>query len=310
MLGRYFWNQRTTEGLTKAFTYFQDAIGKDSSYAAAYAGLADYYNVLPFYSRHSPAEEFPQAKVAARRALELDETLAEAHAAMAYITAYYDWDLHGAEREFQRAIELDPSNAAAHHSYSRLLAATGRIDDALAEIERSEALDPVSPILKANTAMIMYFGGRYDQAIEQLRKTLELDSTFVVAQWGLGLAYEQQGLYVQSITMMEQAANLSERDANFLGSLGHVYGVAGRRRAAEQIIAELQGQSKRDYVSSYQFGLVYAGLGENDRAIALLQRAADERSTLLVYLKRDPRLASLHADRRFQALTRQVGLPQ
>jgi serine/threonine-protein kinase len=310
LLGRYFWNKRTAEGLTKAFTYFQEAISKDSSYAAAYAGLADYYNVLPFYTRHSPAEEFPQAKAAARKALEIDETLAEAHASMAYITAYYDWDLHGAEREFQRALELNPSNAAAHHSYSRLLVAMGRVDDALAEIERSAALDPVSPILKANTAMILYFGRRYDEAIEQLHGTLELDSSFDVAQWGLGLAYEQKGLYPQAITIMEKAVALSERDANALGSLGHLYAIAGRRRAAEQIIAELQEQAKSNYVSSYHVGLVYAGLGEPDQAMSWLRRAADERSTLLVYLRMDPRLATLHSDRRFQALTRQVGLPE
>jgi len=310
LLGRYLWNKRTAAGLAKAFTYFRQAISKDSSYAAAYAGMADYYNVLPFYSRHSPAEVFPQAKAAALKALEIDETLAEAHAALAYITAYYDWDLHGAEREFQRALDLNPSNAAAHHSYSRLLAALGRVDEALAEIKRSEALDPVSPLLQANTAMILYFGGRYDQAIEQLHRTLELDSSYVVAQWGLGLAYEQKALYAPAITMMEKAAAGSARDANFLGSLGHVYAIAGRRRAARQIINELQEQSKRGYVSSYHVGLVYAGLGEDERAIAWLQKAAHERSTLLVYLRMDPRLATLRSDRRFQALTHQVGLPE
>ena len=310
LLGRYLWNKRTAAGLAKAFTYFREAISKDSSYAAAYAGMADYYNVLPFYSRHSPAEVFPQAKAAALKALEIDETLAEAHAALAYITAYYDWDLHGAEREFQRALDLNPSNAAAHHSYSRLLAALGRVDEALAEIKRSEALDPVSPLLQANTAMILYFGGRYDQAIEQLHRTLELDSSYVVAQWGLGLAYEQKALYAPAITMMEKAAAGSARDANFLGSLGHVYAIAGRRRAARQIINELQEQSKRGYVSSYHVGLVYAGLGEDERAIAWLQKAAHERSTLLVYLRMDPRLATLRSDRRFQALTHQVGLPE
>ena len=218
--------------------------------------------------------------------------------------------MHGAEREFQRALELNPSNAAAHHSYSRLLAATGRVDEALAEIKRSEALDPVSPLLQANTAMILYFGGRYDQAIEQLHRTLELDSGYVVALWGLGLAYEQKAFHAQAIPMMEKAAAGSARDANFLGSLGHLYAVAGRRRAAQQIISELQQQSKRGYVSSYQVGLVYAGLGEDERAIGWLQKAADERSTLLVYLRMDPRLATLRSDRRFQALTRQVGLPE
>ncbi len=310
LLGRYFWNKRTEEGLAKALEYFQQAIGKDSSYAAAYAGIADYYNILPFYSRYAPVEVFPKAKAAVLKALQIDETLPEAHAALAYVRAYYDWDWPGAEREFQRALELNPSYAAVHHSYSRYLAAMGRVDDALAEIKRAEVLDPISPILKANTAMILYFGRRYDEAIDQLHRTRELDSNYVVAHWGLGLAYEQKGMYAQAIGAMEKAIALSERDANFLSSLGHVYAVAGRRRDAQQVVDELKEQSKQAYVSSYHVGLVYSGMGEKDLAIAWLQEAAQERSTLLVYLRMDPRLAGLHSDRKFKDLRRRLGLPE
>ncbi|HVH66675.1 MAG TPA: protein kinase [Gemmatimonadales bacterium] len=309
LLGRYFWNQRTREGLGKAFQHFQQAIKEDPRYAAAYAGLADYYNVLPFYSRTPPREAFPEAKAAAQKALALDDGLAEAHASLAYIKAYYDWDWAGAEREFQRALELNPSYAAAHHSYSRLLAAQGRIDEALAEIRRAEQVEPISMLLKANTAMILFFGRRYDDAIARLRETLEIDSTFDVALWGLGLTYEQKGMYPAAIGALEQAASLSHRDPNVLSSLGHAYAAAGRRAEAAQLADELAKQAQRGYVSSYFFALIYVGEGESDRAVAALSRAAEERSTLLVYLRRDPRFANLHSHAGFQALLGRLHLP-
>jgi serine/threonine-protein kinase len=307
LLGRYFWNQRTREGLGKAFERFDQAIKEDPKYAAAQAGLADYYNILPFYSRISPREVFPQAKAAAEKALALDDGLAEAHASLAYIKAYYDWDWAGAEREFQRALELNPSYAAAHHSYSRLLAAMNRIEDALAEIQRAEEVEPMSTLLKANTAMILFFAHRYDEAIQRLKETLELDSNFAVAHWGLGLAYEQKGMYGAAIDALEKVASLSRRDANILSSLGHVYAIAGRRAEATQLIDELRKQSQQAYVSSYFFAVIHAGLGERERALETLSQAAEERSTLLVYLRIDPRFSNLHSDPRFQALLHRVG---
>jgi serine/threonine-protein kinase len=308
LLGRYFWNQRTPEGLAKASAHFAQAIREDPRYAFGYAGLADYYNVLPFYKRVAPRDAFPKAKVAAEQALALDDGLAEAHASLAFVKAYYDWDWAGAEREFRRALDLNPSYGAAHHSYSRLLAAMGRIDEALAELRRAEQVEPISLTLKANTAMIMFFGRRYDDAIQRLQETLELDSTFGVAHWGLGLAYEQKGLYPQAILELEKAAALSKRDPNVLSSLGHVYAVARRLPEAGQLIDELGKQSRQGYVSAYFFALIYAGQGEAGRAVAALSQAAEERSTLLVYLRMDPRFAALHADPRFRALLRRIGL--
>jgi serine/threonine-protein kinase len=309
LLGRYFWNQRTPDGLAKAFQHFEQAIKEDPHYAAAYAGVADYYNVLPFYRRVAPREVFPKAKAAAQQALALEDALAEAHASLAYIKAYYDWDWAGAEREFRRALELNPSYAAAHHSYSRLLAAMGRIDEALAEIRRAGQVDPISTVLKANTAMILFFGRRYDDAIQQLQETLELDSTSGVALWGLGLAYEQKGMYPRAVAALEKAASLSGRDPNVLSSLGYAYAVAGRLAEAGRLIDELGKQSRQGYVSPYFFALIYVGRGELDRAVAMLSQAADERSTLLVYLRMDPRFAALRSDPRFQALVRRLGFP-
>ncbi len=308
LLGRYFWNQRTPDGLAKAAAHFEQAIKEDPRYAVAYAGLADYYNVLPFYKRVAPRDVFPRAKLAAEHALALDDGLAEAHASLAFVKAYYDWDWAGAEREFRRALELNPSYGAAHHSYSRLLAALGRIDEALAEIGRAEQVEPISLVLKANTAMILFFGRRYDDAIQRLHETLELDSTFSVAHWGLGLAYEQQGLYPRAIAELEKAASLSKRDPNVLASLGHVYAVAHHVPEAGQVIDELVKQSGQGYVSSYFFAVIYAGRGEANQAVAALSRAAEERSTLLVYLRMDPRFAALRSDPRFRALLRRLGL--
>jgi TolB-like protein/Tfp pilus assembly protein PilF len=308
LLGRYFWNQRTPEALAKASEHFEQAIKEDPRYAFAYAGLADYYNVLPFYRRVSPRNVFPRAKAAAEQALALDDGLAEAHASLAFVKAYYDWDWAGAEREFRRALELNPSYGAAHHSYSRLLAAMGRIDEATAEIRRAEQVEPISMVLKANTGMILFFGRRYDDAIQQLQETLELDSTFGVAHWGIGLAYEQKGMYPRAIAELEKAASLSQRDPNVLSSLGHAYAVAHRLPEAGHLVDELEKQSRQGYVSSYFFALIYAGRGEADRAVAALSQAAEERSTLLVYLRMDPRFAELHADPRFRALLRRLGL--
>jgi serine/threonine-protein kinase len=307
LLGRYFWNQRTPEGLAKASAHFEQAIKEDPRYAFAYAGLADYYNVLPFYKRVAPRDVFPRAKVAAEQALALDDGLAEAHASLAYVKAYYDWDWAGAEREFRRALELNPSYGAAHHSYSRLLAAMGRVDEALAEIQRAEQVEPISMVLKANTAMILFFGRRYDDAIHRLEETLELDSTFGVAYWGLGLAYEQKGMYPRAIAALEKAASLSKRDPNVVSSLGHLYAVAHRLPEAGRLIDELGQQSRQGYVSPYFFALIYVGRGEADRAVAALSRAAEERSTLLVYLRMDPRFAELRSDPRFRALVRRLG---
>ncbi len=308
LLGRYFWNKRTEEGLKKALGFFQQAIGKDSNYAPAYAGIADYYNVLPFYSRQRPEEVFARAKDAALTALKLDETLAEGHAALAYVRAYYDWNWPAAETEFRRALELNPSYAGAHHSYSRFLTAMGRHEEALAELKRAQELDPLSLLLKANLGMIYYFTRQYDQAIAQVQKTIELDSTFPVAHWGLGLAYEQKGMHRDAIVAIEKSISLAGRDPNFIASLGHVYAMRGMRREVQQIIDELAREARRSYVSSYHVALLYAGLGEKDRAFDWLDKAAVERSGLLIYLNMDPRLDNLRSDQRFQGLLRRVGL--
>ena len=309
LMGRFFWNTRTEEGLTKAIGYFRRSVERDSTYARAYSAIADYYNVLPFYARISPSEAFPKAKVAALRALAIDESLGGAHAALAFEMAYYEWDWAGAEREFQRALALTPSDAKVHHSYSRYLVSTGRSEEGMAELKRAQELDPLSLVLKANEGMVLFFEGKYDEAMVQLRKVVELDSTHPVAHWGLGLALEQKGMYSDAVAEIQKANDPNEPDPNFIASLGHVYAAQGKREEARRLLDQLREESKKSYVSSYHAAVVYAGLGEKDKAFEQLNQAAQERSTLLVYLRKDPRLAILRSDPRFKDLLNRVGLP-
>ncbi len=310
LMGRFFWNTRSGEGLAKAIDYFRRSVERDSTYARAHSAIADYYNVLPFYIRVSPRDAFPKAKAAALQALAIDESLGSAHAALAFEMAYYEWDWAGAEREFQRALALTPSDAGVHHSYSRYLVSTGRSEEGMAELKRAQELNPLSTGLKANEGMVLFFEGKYDEAIAQLRKVVELDPEHPVAHWGLGLAFEQKGMYSDAASEIQKAiATDSEPDPNFMASMGHVLAAQGKREEARRLIERLREESKKSYVSSYHAAVIYAGLGEKDKAFEQLNGAAEERSTLLVYLRKDPRLANLHSDPRFQALLDRVGLP-
>jgi serine/threonine protein kinase/Tfp pilus assembly protein PilF len=309
--GRYYWNNGEADDLAKARDYFQQAIEKDPLYSPAYAGLADYYSVLPFYTSALPDEVFPKAKAAVSKALELDDSLAEAHASLAYILTYYDWNWADAEREFQRALALNPNDATVHHRYSRYLSSLGRIDDALSEIRKAQELDPLSPVIKANVGVIYYFGRQYDLAIVQLRKVLDEHPDFSVAHWGMGLVYEQKGMSPEAIAELEKADAIGKhRSTNTLASLGHAYAIAGQKSKAQQILSELEARSKREPISSYQFALVFAGLGDKDQALAALKKAFQQKSTLLTYVKMDARFDPLGPDPRFADLLRRIGLPQ
>jgi Tfp pilus assembly protein PilF len=308
--GRYYWDKGEREDLEKARQNFEKALEKDPLYAPAYAGLADYYSVLPFYTSSPPAEAFPKAKAAVAKALALDDSLAEAHSSLAYIRTYYDWDWAGGEREFQRALALNPNDATVRHRYSRYLSSLGRTDEALKEIRRAQELDPLSLLVRTNVGLIYYFGRNYDLTIDELREVLKDDQNFSGAHWGLGLAYEQKGMLADALTEFEKAAALSKRSLNVVSSLGHAYAVAGKMSEARKALDELQTRARQTKVSGYQIALVFVGLGEKDRAFEELEKAFRERSTLLTYVKMDPRFDPLHSDPRFQDLLRRVGFPQ
>jgi len=306
--GRFYWSKGEREDLETARKYFEQAIEKDARYAPAYAGLADYYSVLPFYTNARPDEVFPKAKENVAKALELDSSLAEAHGTRAYILTYYDWDWETAEREFQQALALNPNDATMRHRYSRYLSSVGRVPEALAELERARLLDPSDLVIKANVGVIYYFARQYDKAIEELQKVIRDHPDFSTAHWGLGLAYEQQGNYEKALPELEKAAQ--RRGTNSLASLGHIYGAMGRNKEASDILSELKTRAQKEDVSDYQLALVYIGLRETDEAMKALEQAYSEHATLMSYLKMDPRLDPLRSNPRFQELLRNMRFPQ
>ena len=304
--GRYYWNKRTEEGMARGIAYFQQAIAKDPRYALAYAGLADCY--LLSYDM-PPKEALQKVKVAATRALELDDTLAEAHASMAFARFFYEWDWLGAEREFKRSLELNPSYATAHHWYGEYLEARGQFDEAIAEIKRGLELDPVSLIINADLGAAFYVARRYGQAIDQLRKTLQLDPNFALAHSFLGMVYEQKGMFEQAIAERQKAVILSAGAPGQLARLGHSYAVAGRRKEAVKILARLKQLSNQRYVRPYDIALMYVGLGETEQAFEWLEKAYEDRTGELVYIDVVHQFDPLRSDPRFQDLLRRIGLP-
>jgi len=330
--GRYHWNKRTTAGLNKGIEYFRQAIDRDPHHAPAYAGLADSYSVLGSHDQgaRAPQEVFPKAAEAARRAIEIDETLAEAHAALALVQLHYEWDGAGAEKEFRRASQLNPRYATLQQWYSQYSIARARTEASLAASKRGVELDPVDLSINAHLAWHYFLARQYDQAIEACRKALELDSDSPMPHWYLGMAYEQQREYQKAIGEFQIAYVLSggspvrpssmahayaaARDAVsggnpvYLSSLGHAYAVLGNVREARNVLAELEELSKRRYVSPYEKAILHAGLGETEQALEWLEKAYRERSGWMIYLQAEPRLDRLRSDPRFGNLVRRVGL--
>ena len=300
--GRYHLNTRTPEGLQSALDFFRQVLALDPAHAPAYAGLAQYYSVLPFYTNTLPAEAFAKSKAAAQRAVDLDPYLPEAHASLAYVLAYHEWDWNGAEAAYRRALALRPSSAEAHHALSRLLSARGRQPEAVAEAERAYALDPLSLVTHANLGVIAYFGRDYAEADRRLVATLEIDPQFPTAHWARGLVHEQRGRYDEAIAAFEKAMSIAGRGSNGWASIGHAFGLAGRKAEAEKALEEVLSRVRDRPILGYQVSIVLTGLGRHDEALTWLERAYEERSTLLSYIDRDPRLDPLRTSPRFRTL--------
>lgn len=306
--GRYFWNKRTEEGFQKAIEYFKQAIEKDQLYALSYAGLADCYDVLGWYSHLSPYEAFPRAMATAMRALEIDDTLADAHASLAAFYLWHDWDWEAAEREFKRSINLNPGYATAHHWYADCLTVMDRSNEAIAEMKRAQELDPLSLIISTDVAKEFLYARKYDQAIQQCRKTLELDPNFYRVYKYLGLAYAKKSMFEEAITVFQKAKDLSAGHPAVLGWLGYAYALSGRKREAQKMLNELEKKSTQQYISSIYFSTIYIGLGEKDRAFEWLEKAYNERSVWLIYIHRSPIYDSIRSDPRYTALLKKMDL--
>jgi eukaryotic-like serine/threonine-protein kinase len=307
--GRFYWNKRTGEALKKSVEYFNQAIEKDPSFALAYVGLADAYIVIPFFSVGSPQDSYPKAKAAARRALEIDETLAEAHTALAAALVDYDWKLAESNREFERAIELNPNYANAHHWYAREnLTIMGQFDKALSEMRRAQELDPISLIINANFGKAYFNARRYDEAIQQLRKTIEIDPGFFVAHHYLGSAYAMKGAFSEALSEYQKAHQLNEDDPHVLALTGRLYAVAGKRAEALKMLAQLRSLARERYVADYNLALVYAGLGDKDKAFEALEKSYRDHTVDMLTLYYDPLMDNLRSDSRFAGLLQRVGL--
>ena len=307
--GRFHWNKRTQEGLNKAIDYYNQAIEKDPTFALAYAGLADAY-VVPLIQM-PPKEAMPKARAAAMRALELNESLAEAHTTLGRVLASYDWDWAGAEKEYKRAIQLNPRYAPAHQWYGGYLQCMGRSEEATKERLLAQELDPLSPIINFELGVAYFFKRDYDRAIDQFKKTLELDPDFPPVHQFLPAAYEQKGMYDEAFAAFKKAMSLSGRDPQHaIGGLGHLYAVTGRKSEAQEQINELKQFSQERYVRSAYIALIYAGLGDKDQAFAWLEKGFEERTYQMTNIKLEPRFDVLHSDPRFSDLVRRIGLPQ
>lgn len=301
--GLYFRNKVTRPGSKKAIEYFEQAIAKDPNYALAYTGLADVYITTADFNVISPADGYSKARSAVTKALELDPLLAEAHSALAKIKFSFDWDWSGAEKEYQRAIELHP-NGGWNSDY---LSALGKHQEALVEVRKARERNPLSLFANTSVGRTLYFARQYDQAIEEFQKVVELDPNFTHSHRGLGLSYEQKGMYPQAIAEFQKVRDISRGDAGAM-ALGHAYAVAGKREEALKIIDELKEKAQREFIAAYWFAMIHMGLGEKDQAFTWLDKAFTEHDPNLIYIKVDPRFDSIRSDPRFTDLLRRMKL--
>jgi TolB-like protein/DNA-binding winged helix-turn-helix (wHTH) protein/Flp pilus assembly protein TadD len=308
--GRYFWNKRTPDALKVALAYFNQAIDEDPTYAQAYSGLADTYALLGDwqYGVMTPKEALPKAKAAAIKALELDSTLSEAHNSLAFCFDAFDWDLESAGKEFQRAIELNPGYATAHHWYAWHLSLLGQYDQAIEEMRKAKSLDPLSLIINADLAELLVIAHFYDESIIQSRKTIEMDPNFALAHNQLAQAYLQKHMNAEAIAELQKAVELSAGSPTCIANLARAYAASGRNSDAVKLLSELKNHSNGGYSDAAEVSMVYAALGDKDQAMHWLEIGYEQRFNpgVLQRLGFDP----LRSDPRFQDMVRRIGFPR
>jgi tetratricopeptide (TPR) repeat protein len=307
--GKYYWNKRSPEGIQKAVEYFQQAVDKDPAYALAYAGLADTYNIMSFFNMVPPRSAMPKAKASAMKALEIDAGLAEAHISLGYASFTFDWDWPAARRHIEQALALNAAAVMNHTSYPFFLTVAGRSEEAVSVARQALDRDPVSASFSHNLAVQLHLSGQFDKAIEECRRTIDLDSTIGIAHDVLGMSFAAQGLYEEALPEVERALALSPASAVSLGNLGYVRARLGQRSEAQHIVDQLAAASTQRYIPALAFAAVYAGLDEKDRAFTWLDKAYEERSNRLAYLKNESTWIGLRGDPRFDDLLRRIGLP-
>ena len=307
--GRYFWNKRTGDGLKKAIEYFTVAIEKDPNYAEAYAGLADSYALSGDweYGILSPHDASLEAKAAATKALDLDDSLGEAHTSRAFALDLYDWDWSAAEMEYRRAIALNPGYATAHHWYAWHLMVIGRTDEGILELRKAESLDPLSLIIRADLADALCIAHRYSESVQQSERTLEMDPNFAIGHYELGQAFVQKQMYNEAIAEFQRAIELSGDNAAFDSNLAYVYAVSGRRDDALKMAQDLETRASASSAADSNIALIYVGLGDNDKAMIWLNKAYQARFNPSILLR--PAFDPLRSDARFQDLRQRIGLP-
>ena len=306
--GRYHWNKRTGEGMQKAEQYFQQAIDRDPTYAAAYSGLADCNSGLAWHGFKSPAESLPKAYAAARKAVEIDPQSAEAHASLGLVLSHR-WDWVDAEAEFRRALELDPRYANAQHWYGDYLSIMGRHEEALAEASRALELDPLNLMISTWVGLRYYLAHNYSGAIEQNRNTVQLDSNFAAAHLLLGEDYIQAGFQSEALSELTRAASLSGGSPLYTAQVAVALAAAGRKRDAIRLAHELETMATKRYVSPYGLAQIYAALNDKENTFKWLQTAYDDRAVWMGYLAVDPIFDRYRSDERFKDLLRRIDLP-
>lgn len=306
--GRYYWNKRTGEGLQKGIEYFNSAIERDKNYAPAYSGLADCYWLLNVYNLEPATRSYPKAEEAASTAIRLDGSLAESHASLASIHYRYDWNWGESEKSFKRAIELKPDYATAHQWYSAMLAAMARFDESIAEAERALELEPFSLTMNSDLGRHLYYSRKFDQAIATHRKSLEMDADFARGHVELGSVLARIGHHEEAVVEFQKALQLDKDSISAMVGLGSAYALAGKKDEARRIIEQLKTIGEQRYISPYHLAVISLAMGEKEQALSGLEKAADERFNLMIFIKVDPQFDSLRSEPRFAALIQRIGL--